>query len=78
MLSLLTAELRQALRTAIQEALRETPDDAERLETLRASFIKVLETTAPPPGHGVSDLRQRAMIAAQIDAVIVEVRKAHS
>jgi hypothetical protein len=67
--------MRNALTQALREHLGPDPVDPAALVQLRASFTRTLET-AQSPDDAVSDLRYRALLAAEFDRIYQELLQA--
>jgi hypothetical protein len=67
--------MRSALTQAIREQLGPDPVDPEALAQLRASFVRTLETTKSQD-DAVSDMRYRALLAAEFDRIYQQLLQA--
>ncbi|MBC9210021.1 hypothetical protein IBL26_24535 [Roseomonas aerophila] len=67
--------MRDALIQAIREQVGPDPVNPEALAQLRASFVRMLET-AQSQDEAVSDMRYRALLAAEFDRIYQELLQA--
>jgi hypothetical protein len=67
--------MRSALTQAIREQLGPDPVAPEALAQLRESFVRILET-AQSQDEAVSDMRYRALLAAEFDRIYHELLQA--
>ncbi|MBC9209551.1 hypothetical protein IBL26_22095 [Roseomonas aerophila] len=67
--------MRTALTQAIREHLGPDPVDLAALDQLRASFVRTLET-AQSQDEAISDMRYRALLAAEFDRIYQELLQA--
>jgi hypothetical protein len=70
-----TSAMRSALTQAIREQLGPDPVDPQALAQLRESFVRTLET-AQSPDQAVTDMRYRAMLAAEFDSIYQKLLQA--